>query len=65
MPSTVIDAIEYDPAVQTLKISNVSGQMYQYKAVPEKVYKELKASRVKGRYIRFFIKDRYDFERIT
>jgi hypothetical protein len=64
MPSTVIAAMEYDPAGQTLKISYVSGQVYLYKGVPEKVYKELKASRVKGRYLRFFVKDRFAFEKI-
>ncbi|MDP9079648.1 MAG: KTSC domain-containing protein [Bacteroidota bacterium] len=53
MPSTVIAGMEYDPAAQTLKISYVSGQVYLYKDVPEKVYMELKASRVKGRYLCF------------
>lgn len=65
MPSTVIAGMEYDPVAQTLKISYVSGQVYLYRDVPEKVYKELKASRVKGRYLRFFVKDQYPFEKIT
>jgi hypothetical protein len=33
--------------------------------IPEKVYKELKASRVKGRYLHFFVRDQYPFEKIT
>lgn len=65
MPSTVIAALDYDPAGHTLKISYVSGQVYLYKDVPEKVYKELKASRVKGRYLRFFVKNHYVFEKTT
>jgi hypothetical protein len=65
MPSTVIAEMVYDPEAQTLKIRYVSGQAYLYKAVPEMVYKELKASRVKGRYLRFFVKDKYAFENIT
>ena len=65
MPSTVIADMVYDPEKQTLKIQYVSGQVYLYKAVPETVYKELRASRMKGRYLRFFVKDKYDFENIT
>ena len=65
MPSTVISAMDYDPEAKTLKIAYVSGQTYIYKNVPEAVYKELKASRVKGRYLRFFVKDKYTFERVN
>lgn len=54
----------YEPTAQTLTIAYVSGQTYVYRDVPETVYKELKASRVKGRYLRFFIKDKYPFEKI-
>ena len=64
MPSTVISSMEYDPEASTLKINYVSGQAYLYKDVPETIYKELKASRVKGRYLRFFVKDKYAFEKI-
>lgn len=64
MPSTVIEDMEYMPEAQILTIRYVSGQIYMYKGVPEKVYKELKASRVKGRYLRFFVKDKYEFEKL-
>lgn len=64
MPSTVINTMAYDPETKTLTIAYVSGQTYVYRDVPEMVYKELKASRVKGRYLRFFVKDKYAFEKI-
>lgn len=64
MPSTVIDHMDYDTAGQTLIIHYRSGQSYVYREVPENVYKELKASRVKGRYLKFFIKDKYPFEKL-
>jgi KTSC domain-containing protein len=64
MPSTVISKMEYSAAAKTLRIDYVSGQIYLYKEVPETVYKELKASRVKGRYVHFFIKDKYAFEKL-
>ena len=65
MPSTVIRKIYYDPEIKTLTIAYVSGQTYVYRDVPETVYKELKASRVKGRYLRFFVKDKYAFEKVS
>ena len=64
MPSTVIGKMDYDPETRTLTIAYVSGQTYMYRDVPETVYKELKASRVKGRYLRFFVKDKYVFEKV-
>jgi hypothetical protein len=64
MPSTVISTLNYNIEDQTLTIAYVSGQTYIYSNVPESVFKELKASRVKGRYLRFFIKDKYPFKRI-
>ena len=64
MPSTVISKMDYDPEIKTLTIAYVSGQTYVYRDVPETVYKELKVSRVKGRYLRFFVKDKYVFEKV-
>lgn len=64
MPSTVIGRMDYSADAQTLTICYRSGQVYIYKDVPETVYKDLKASRVKGRYLRFFIKDKYAFEKL-
>lgn len=54
----------YDAETKTLKIQYVSGQAYVYKAVPESTYKELKASLYKGRYLRFFVKDKFEFEKV-
>ncbi|MFD0792146.1 KTSC domain-containing protein [Mucilaginibacter litoreus] len=65
MPSTVIKDINYNKERNELTINYVSGQVYVYKHVPENVYKELKASRVKGRYLHFFVKDKYKFEKIA
>jgi hypothetical protein len=64
MPSTVIAGMAYDPENHMLQINYVSGQTYLYKDVPEKIYKELKASRVQGRYLRFFVKDKFEFEKL-
>jgi hypothetical protein len=63
MPSTVIDLIEYENASCILTIRYLSGQVYHYKNVPEKVYKELIASGSKGRYLNHHIKHKYYFEK--
>lgn len=63
MPSTVISRITYEPETWLLRITYNSGVGYCYKEVPEKVYKELKASLVKGRYLRHFIKGKYAYEK--
>lgn len=63
MPSMVIGSYGYDPATAILTIRYVSGLVYCYKDVPEKVFKEFRASLVKGRYLNFHIKGKYDFEK--
>ena len=48
MPSSVIAGIEYDNLSHTLRITYVSGRMYDYKNVPERVYAAMKVSVFKG-----------------
>ena len=64
MPSTFIVDMAFDAQKGTLTIKYTSGQTYRYTRVPEKVYKELNASLIQGRYLRFFIKGKYEFEKI-
>ena len=65
MPSTVIAAINYDPDSLSLKVVYVSGMVYEYKGVPESVYKALKIAGSKGRYLNYNIKGKYDFEKVN
>jgi len=65
MPSTVIDHFSYDADNEILIITFLSGNVYAYKDVPEKVYKLMKASRSKGKYFNHVIKDNYTFERLS
>ena len=41
MPSSVVAAIRYNDTTSTLRVIYVSGSIYDYKQVPEKVYKEM------------------------
>ncbi len=65
MPSSVISAIRYDAATETLRIIFVSGMVYDYKNVPEEVYKVMKISDSKGTYLNLHIKGKYVFEKIN
>lgn len=64
MPSSVISVISYDAASLTLKITYVSGAIYEYHHVPETIYREMKASGAKGIYLNHHIKGKYPFEKI-
>ena len=65
MPSSVVAAINYDPDSLSLKVVYVSGMVYEYKGVPESVYRELKMAGSKGRYLNYNIKGKYDYEKVT
>ena len=64
MPSTVISSISYDTVSSTLRITFISGMIYDYKNVPEEIYHALKTSGAKGIYLNQHIKGKYKFEKI-
>lgn len=64
MPSSVVATIKYDTNTSTLRVIYVSGSVYDYKNVPEKVYKEMKEAFSKGEFLNKQIKPNYTFEKI-
>lgn len=64
MPSSVVAAVRYDASSSTLRVIYVSGSVYDYKDVPEKVYKEMKAAFSKGEFLNKHIKPNYTFEKV-
>jgi len=64
MPSSVIASMHYDAGSSTLQIRFVSGVVYDYKNVPEKVFKAMKAATSKGTFLNTKIKGKYEFEKI-
>ena len=64
MPSSVVAAIRYDAPTLTLRVIYVSGSIYDYKQVPEKVYKEMRTASSKGEFLNKHIKPNYEFEKI-
>lgn len=64
MPSSVISSFSYDPQSGDLTIRYISGLIYRYMGVPEKVFKEFRANASKGRYLNFHIKGKFNYEKI-
>ena len=65
MPSAVIAGYTYDADLQTLEIRYHSGKVYHYLNVPEKVYKEMRSTMVKGIWFNRHIKGKYPFKAVT
>lgn len=65
MPSSVVSAISYDLQTQVLRVIFVSGMIYDYKQVPELVYKEMKTPGSKGQYLNNHIKGKFEFEKVN
>ena len=64
MPSSVVAAIRYDVPSSTLRVVYVSGNIYDYKKVPEEVYTLMKKASSKGEFLNKQIKPNYEFEKI-
>jgi hypothetical protein len=64
MPSSVVKAIKYDAPSHTLRIVYVSGNIYDYKKVPEKIYEKMRAAGSKGEFLNTKIKGHYSFQKI-
>ena len=65
MPSSVVAAMTYDPGSSTLRVRFVSGMVYDYKNVPEKVFKQMKHAPSKGTFLNQHIKGNYEFEKVS
>lgn len=63
MPSFVVSSISYNHETAILKITFVSGIIYDYKNVSEDVYLAMKTSGAKGIFLNQHIKGRYQFEK--
>ncbi|MBX3477518.1 MAG: KTSC domain-containing protein [Brevundimonas sp.] len=65
MPSSVIRRFSYDPAAHRLRIVFVSGDVYDYEAVPPQVVEAFRAAGSKGRFFGPNIRDRYRHRRVA
>lgn len=65
MPSAVIAAYTYYPEKKILEIRYHSGKVYHYLDVPEKVFKEMRSTMVKGIWFNRNIKGKYHYKEMT
>ena len=65
MPSTVVSSFKYFPETLTLRIRFVSGLIYEYFQVSEKIYQEFKTAGSKGNYLNRHIKNHFNFKKIN
>lgn len=65
MPSSVVASIKYDVATSTLRVTYVSGLMYDYKNVPEEIYQAMKTAFSKGTFLNQHIKGKYPYEKVN
>lgn len=65
MPSSVVAAMTYDRDSCTLRVRFVSGMVYDYRNVPEKVFKAMKSATSKGTFLNQHIKGNYEFEIVS
>lgn len=64
MPSTVVKHMDYDVHEHILRVTYVSGLVYNYLDVPEMMYERMKAAKSKGTFLNRHIKGKYDYEKI-
>ncbi|WP_285117225.1 KTSC domain-containing protein [Leifsonia sp. fls2-241-R2A-40a] len=60
--SSVIASAGYDAAVQTLEVEFASGEIYRYRLVPRRVWRELRDADSAGAYFNAVVRDRYPEE---
>lgn len=62
--SSDLQSVGYDPTTSVLEIEFHSGGIYQYMAVPERIYQGLMSAGSHGRYFHIYIKNVYLYQRI-
>lgn len=64
--SSKIRSIGYDPAEQVLEVEFLSGAVYSYAGVPERLYEELRQAPSLGKYFGTHVRDAgYRLTRLT
>ena len=62
--SSNVRSVGYDSHTQTLEVEFLSGWVYQYYGVPDQMYQEFMQAASKGRFLNFYLKNRYPYSRV-
>jgi len=65
MPSSVVASMKYIPERSVLRVTYVSGNIYDYINVPSTVYAEMRAAPSKGKFLNERIKGHYSFKKVS
>lgn len=65
MPSSVVASMKYIPELSVLRVTYVSGMVYDYLDVPSTVYAEMRAATSKGKFLNEKIKGHYPFKKVS
>lgn len=65
MPSSVIDSMEYLPKEHVLRVTFLSGSVYDYHDVPESTFGRMRRARSKGTFLNKYIKGHFDFTKVA
>ncbi|MEJ5962652.1 KTSC domain-containing protein [Pedobacter immunditicola] len=65
MPSSVVAFMKYIPERSVLRVTYVSGMVYDYLNVPSTVYDEMRAATSKGKFLNERIKGNYPFKKVS
>jgi hypothetical protein len=65
MPSSAIADIEYDPDLERLTVTFVTGRVYEYIDVPLEVAASFQSAFSKGTFFNAHIRDHYEFREVS
>lgn len=65
MPSSVVASMKYIPERSVLRVTYVSGMVYDYLDVPSTVYAEMRTATSKGKFLNEKIKGHYPFKKVS
>jgi len=64
MPSSVIAHMKYNEHTNVLRITYVSGSVYDYIGVPPEVFEEMRVAQSKGTFLNYSIKGKYRYKKV-
>ena len=63
--SSNVKAVGYDADRQTLEVEFWNGGVYQYYGVPDQIHTQFMQASSKGRFLHYYIKNRYPYSRVA
>lgn len=63
--SECVQSLDYDPERQQMTVNFQKRGSYAYFDVPPDVYSEFNNASMRGTYFNLYVRDRYEFERIS